>query len=64
MPNATLLPATPSLVDEDDDFAPLDITVVVSTKLNGALMCDTGDGCGTTCANGASACDSAAGDPA
>ncbi|MFJ2764641.1 MULTISPECIES: FxLD family lanthipeptide [Streptomyces] len=64
MPNATLLPTAPPPLDEDDDFAPLDVTVVVSTKLNGVLMCDTGDGCGSTCSNGASACDSAAGDPA
>lgn len=64
MPTATLLPTAPPLLDEDDDFAPLDVTVVVSTKLNGTLMCDTGDGCGSTCSNGASACDSVAGDPA
>lgn len=51
-------------VDEDDDFAPLDIKVVVAAHPHGKLMCGTGDGCGTTCATGASACGSSIDDPA
>jgi FxLD family lantipeptide len=56
--------AEPPAVDEDDDFAPLDIKVVVAAHPHGKLMCGTGDGCGTTCAAGASACSSFIEDPA
>ncbi|MBB6122261.1 FxLD family lanthipeptide [Nocardiopsis algeriensis] len=45
-----------------DDFA-LDVRVVVATHPVGKLMCNTGDGCGNTCAGSASACNSYVGDP-
>ncbi|MFW6639919.1 FxLD family lanthipeptide [Nocardiopsis algeriensis] len=45
-----------------DDFA-LDVRVVVATHPVGKLMCNTGDGCGNTCAGTASACNSYVGDP-
>ncbi|MFJ6569820.1 FxLD family lanthipeptide [Streptomyces sp. NPDC091292] len=48
----------------DDDFAPLDVKVVVATHSIGKLMCTTGDGCGGTCATNASACNSYVEDPA
>ncbi|WP_432280580.1 FxLD family lanthipeptide [Streptomyces luomodiensis] len=38
--------------------------VVVAAHPNGKLMCSTNDGCGSTCANGASACNSFIEDPA
>ncbi|MGW9715476.1 FxLD family lanthipeptide [Streptomyces albidoflavus] len=65
MTSATLapLPVTP-LADLDDDFAPLDVKVVIAEHSYGHLMCQTGDGCGTTCATGASACGSFTEDPA
>jgi FxLD family lantipeptide len=56
--------AEPSAVDEDDDFAPLDIKVVIAAHPHGKIMCTTGDGCGQTCATGASACSSFIEDPA
>ncbi|RLU80192.1 FxLD family lantipeptide [Streptomyces griseocarneus] len=62
MSTATLAPR--SAADEDDDFAPLDIKVVVATHPNGKLTCTTGDGCGDTCADNASACTSYVEDPA
>ncbi|TPM73159.1 FxLD family lantipeptide [Mesorhizobium sp. B2-3-3] len=49
---------------DDDDFAPLDVKVVITEHSYGHLMCSTGDGCGTTCATGASACGSFTEDPA
>ena len=48
----------------DDDFAPLDVKVVLASHPLGKLMCSTGDGCGSTCSNGASACSSFVEDPA
>ncbi|MEU7449188.1 FxLD family lanthipeptide [Streptomyces diastaticus] len=65
MTSATLapLPVTPS-AGLDDDFAPLDVKVVIAEHSYGHLMCQTGDGCGTTCATGASACGSFTEDPA
>ncbi|MEW1659698.1 MULTISPECIES: FxLD family lanthipeptide [unclassified Streptomyces] len=48
----------------DDDFT-LDVRVVVATgPLAEMGDCPTDDGCGNTCENGASACDSFIGDPA
>lgn len=64
MTNTTMALAERSAADEDDDFAPLDIRIVVATHPHGKLMCATGDGCGPTCANGASACSSFIEDPA
>lgn len=61
--SATALAVRPAVV-EDDDFAPLDIKVVVATHPHGKLMCSTGDGCGQTCSGGASACSSFIEDPA
>jgi FxLD family lantipeptide len=63
MTHALALAERPT-VEEDDDFAPLDIKVVVAAHPHGKLMCSTGDGCGTTCAGGASACSSFIEDPA
>lgn len=48
---------------EEDEFA-LDVRVVVAAHPNGKLMCTTGDGCGQTCSQGASACNSFVDDPA
>nr|WP_311039850.1 FxLD family lanthipeptide [Streptomyces sp. SCA4-21] len=45
------------------EFA-LNVRVVVAAHPNGKLMCSTNDGCGSTCANGASACNSFIEDPA
>lgn len=47
-----------------DDFAPLDIKAIVATHPIGKLMCSTGDGCGSTCSGGSSACSSFIEDPA
>ncbi|MEU1786538.1 FxLD family lanthipeptide [Streptomyces sparsogenes] len=47
----------------DDDFK-LDIRVVVSESPLTVFMCPTSDGCGTTCENGASACQSSIEDAA
>lgn len=41
----------------DDEFA-LDVKVVLATHPNGKLQCSTSDGCGSTCNDGASACNS------
>ncbi|MHB6911390.1 FxLD family lanthipeptide [Streptomyces sp. DB-54] len=54
----------PTEVDGEDDFAPLDVKVVVAAHPHGKLLCATNDGCGNTCANGASACTSFTEDPA
>ncbi|AEW92912.1 MULTISPECIES: FxLD family lanthipeptide [Streptomycetaceae] len=61
-----LLPDNTRLADDpaDDDFT-LDVRIVVATgPMAGYADCPTDDGCGNTCANGASACDSYIGDPA
>ncbi|MFI9829622.1 FxLD family lanthipeptide [Streptomyces sp. NPDC051913] len=47
----------------DDDFE-LDIKVVISESPFTVLMCPTSDGCGNTCVNGASACQSSIEDAA
>ncbi|UWE08703.1 FxLD family lanthipeptide [Actinacidiphila bryophytorum] len=63
MSNATLASAlAPAFLDED--FAPLDVKVVVAAHPFGKLQCSTGDGCGSTCSGGASACSSFVEDPA
>ncbi|MEU1900634.1 FxLD family lanthipeptide [Nocardiopsis dassonvillei] len=46
----------------DDEFT-LDVRVVVAAHPNGKLQCNTNDGCGNTCQNNASACNSYVGDP-
>nr|WSZ99258.1 FxLD family lanthipeptide [Streptomyces sp. NBC_00857] len=51
------------MVSEDDDFAPLEIKAIVATHPIGKLMCSTGDGCGSTCSGGSSACSSFIEDP-
>nr|WP_034094286.1 FxLD family lanthipeptide [Streptacidiphilus albus] len=48
--------------ETEDPFA-LDVRVVVAAHPGGKLMCSTGDGCGTTCATGASACNSSTEEP-
>lgn len=47
----------------DNDFE-LDIKVVISESPLTVFMCPTSDGCGNTCENGASACQSAIEDAA
>ena len=65
MSNAQLSGGATALADrpgeEDDEFA-LDVRVVV---VYGPIMgdCGTDDGCGDTCENDASACNSFADDP-
>ena len=65
MTTATLdRPVVSPTATPDDDFAPLDVRVVLAAHPLGKLMCTTGDGCGSTCSNGASACSSFVEDPA
>jgi FxLD family lantipeptide len=66
MTNTTLTPPAPSApsADLDDDFAPLDVKIVIAEHAYGKLMCSTGDGCGSTCSTGSSACNSFVEDPA
>lgn len=49
--------------EEDDEFT-LNVRVVVAAHPTGKLNCSTGDGCGSTCSTGASACNSFVEDPA
>lgn len=63
MTSATLTPSAIA-ADVDDDFAPLDVKVVIAEHPHGKLMCSTGDGCGQTCATNSSACNSFVEDPA
>ncbi|MFD5781758.1 FxLD family lanthipeptide [Streptomyces sp. NPDC126933] len=50
-------------ITEFDDFT-LDVRVLVATRPHGSAGdCPTDDGCGNTCQNGASACDSFIDDP-
>jgi len=60
---ATALAERPGTDAFDDEFT-LDVRVVVAAHPNGKLMCNTNDGCGNTCQNGASACNSFVDDPA
>lgn len=60
-PSVAVLPDRPAGLE--DEFA-LDVRVVVAAHPNGKLMCTTGDGCGQTCSQGASACNSFVDDPA
>ncbi|MFD3553774.1 FxLD family lanthipeptide [Streptomyces goshikiensis] len=46
-----------------DEFS-LDVRVVEAGAPIASLLQDTGDGCGSTCANGATACVSLSGDAA
>ncbi|MEU5401868.1 FxLD family lanthipeptide [Streptomyces sp. NPDC005963] len=64
MTNATLVQVERPMAFDEDDFAPLDVRVVVAEHPYGKLMCSTGDGCGPTCQGGASACNSFVGDSA
>lgn len=59
------LHSAPALVDSlaEDDFE-LDIRVVISESPLTVFMCPTSDGCGNTCENGASACQSSIEDAA
>ncbi|MFD5317555.1 FxLD family lanthipeptide [Streptomyces sp. NPDC127098] len=54
-------PEADELLD-DEDFT-LNVRVVVATYRNGNNQCSTNDGCGQTCENGASACNSSIDDP-
>ncbi|MZD05851.1 FxLD family lantipeptide [Streptomyces sp. SID5785] len=53
----------PAVQFADDDFAPLDVRVVVAAHPIGRLMCSTSDGCGNTCGGNASSCSSLVRDP-
>ncbi|MFB7474558.1 FxLD family lanthipeptide [Kitasatospora sp. NPDC056184] len=55
----TALLAEAPTVEVEDELFDLDVKVVVAAHPSGKLMCSTGDGCGTTCSTGASACPSA-----
>ncbi|MFW5421057.1 FxLD family lanthipeptide [Nocardiopsis sp. CNT-189] len=59
-PSITAADTGPSELDEDFE---LDVRVVLTTHPSGKLACTTNDGCGSTCQNGASACNSFVGDP-
>lgn len=57
------LTEAPVAAFSDDDFR-LDTQVIVTYAASGATIpCDTGDGCGNTCTDGASACSSFIDDP-
>ncbi|MFG2737913.1 FxLD family lanthipeptide [Streptomyces harbinensis] len=59
-PTTDLLPP----IDEDGDFT-LDVRVVLAARRSPLHNnCPTDDGCGATCENGASACDSFVEEPA
>lgn len=64
----TLAGSTTALAErpatETDDEFTLDVRVVLAAHPSGKLQCSTDDGCGSTCSNGASACDSYVDDPA
>jgi FxLD family lantipeptide len=51
---------SPDTAIEDSDFE-LDLRVVVATTPLAIVMCQTNDGCGSTCAT--SACSTASNDP-
>ncbi|OIJ97767.1 lantibiotic precursor [Streptomyces sp. MUSC 14] len=48
--------AGPAGADLADDEFELDVQVVISETHFAAFNCPTSDGCGDTCANGASSC--------
>ncbi|WP_019546701.1 FxLD family lanthipeptide [Streptomyces sulphureus] len=54
-------PELAELPFDPEEFT-LDVSVVVAAHPNGKLMCDTSDGCGSTCSG--SACNSFTDDPA
>lgn len=58
--SAARLAGLPGTDDLDDEFT-LDVRIVVAAGPN---ECPTDDGCGQTCEDGASACDSFIDDPA
>lgn len=65
--SALLDPATeppPDALDAFEDEFTLDVRVVIAEHPTGKFTCATSDGCGNTCANGASACNSYTDDPA
>lgn len=63
-PTSAVLEAPQAPFGEEDDFAPLNVKVIVAVHPIGKLMCTTGDGCGGTCAGSASSCNSFVEDPA
>jgi FxLD family lantipeptide len=63
LPNAGIALLDPVTDQEcDDPWGPLDVRVVAGTTQL-PNNCTTGDGCGQTCNDGASACVSSAFDP-
>ncbi|MFD7712120.1 FxLD family lanthipeptide, partial [Streptomyces sp. NPDC059786] len=48
--------ADTGLADDVDDEFVLDVQVIISETDFAAFNCPTSDGCGDTCANGASSC--------
>ncbi|MFB4298472.1 FxLD family lanthipeptide [Actinomadura sp. NTSP31] len=60
-PETPVALAEPTAGDRIEDEFDLDVRVVVALHPNGKLMCDTGDGCGSTCQG--SACNSYIDDP-
>lgn len=63
MTNTAMLVDRPAVLDDEDDFAPLDIKVVVAAHFPGKFTCPTSDGCGNTCAGADSSCNSYVEDP-
>ena len=63
MTSATLAPSV-SQTGLDDDFAPLDVQIVIAEHAYGKLMCSTGDGWGSTCAPNSAAFKPLGHDPA
>jgi len=52
---STILQARVPLADLDDDFAPLDVKVVIAEHAYGSSCARRATGCGTTCATSAPA---------
>lgn len=59
-PTVSLATATPDAEIADDEFD-LDLRVIETAAPLAIMMCDTSDGCGSTCST--SACNSSSGDP-
>ncbi|WP_367138433.1 MULTISPECIES: FxLD family lanthipeptide [Streptomyces] len=65
MPNLLIADSETKADEQLDDEFSLNVRVVVANGPRANLAdCSTDDGCGNTCENGASACDSFIGDPA
>jgi FxLD family lantipeptide len=61
MTSTALAPEPPATTVPDDDEFTLDMRVIEATTDLVVMMCDTSDGCGSTC--GGSACSTSSNDP-